>query len=201
MELLTYDFAKTVGDTIYNPWSGGIAPYFRIDTIFLNELIKSEWLFAYHPDLGNDLISFSDSVKIYASFQSVFDSSRVCVGHLVIEGVGTTNFIGFSSSNLIFYCRGKTDCSGHILTGFEEKITPAIKIYPNPASNSLQIQLSTFSGVDRITLFNPEGKELMSKNPTENKTIFNIVTLPPGLYFLQIHTTDNFSLYRKVLIK
>lgn len=58
-------------------------------------------------------------------------------------------------------------------------------IYPNPASNIINIKLGELKKVATISIFSIQGKELIRKEYTGNSQI-DINHLSPGLYFLRI---------------
>jgi hypothetical protein len=71
-------------------------------------------------------------------------------------------------------------------TGIEEMLhESAIKLYPNPASDVLRIEMQNhFSGI--ITITDALGKELYQSSTEKNSSHFSIDLreFPPGLYFV-----------------
>jgi hypothetical protein len=63
-----------------------------------------------------------------------------------------------------------------------------IQVYPNPATNSIQINAGAeFSLAGKTySIFNPSGQVFMSGRLLHQNQTINIQKLPPGLYFIQI---------------
>jgi len=64
---------------------------------------------------------------------------------------------------------------------------PAATLYPNPAAETLTLQLNpallTFG---KIEIFNTSGQPVLQQNITQTFTVLNIASLPSGLYFVKI---------------
>jgi len=71
-------------------------------------------------------------------------------------------------------------------------------LYPNPASTWLKI-IDGETGVNRVTLTNALGQQLMSKEITSNEVI-DIHNLINGLYSVSIYNTHNSVLLQSRLI-
>lgn len=69
-----------------------------------------------------------------------------------------------------------------------------IKIFPNPSSNLIQI--TTNSKIDKITLFDTLGKEVLTQ--TQNNNEVNIEKLSKGLYIVEIFS-KNEKVYKKMI--
>ena len=69
-----------------------------------------------------------------------------------------------------------------------------IKIFPNPSSNLIQI--TTNSKIDKITLFDTLGKEVLTQ--TQNNNEVNIEKLSKGLYIVEIFS-KNEKFYKKLV--
>ena len=75
------------------------------------------------------------------------------------------------------------DCDGSdLITSIHEIGSTKVKIYPNPASNMINIEVENQLNF-RVTLFSLEGKPLKT---TTNSNYLNIESMPPGTYFLEI---------------
>ncbi len=55
-----------------------------------------------------------------------------------------------------------------------------VNIYPNPASNQLTIEAN--ETIQKVSIYNLIGQEVLTKNPKSNKTILQINELPKGVY-------------------
>lgn len=69
-----------------------------------------------------------------------------------------------------------------------------IKIFPNPSSNFFKIVSDT--KIDKITLFDTLGKEILIQ--TQNNNEINIEKLSKGLYLIEI-ISENEKIYRKFI--
>jgi hypothetical protein len=74
----------------------------------------------------------------------------------------------------------------------------AIMVYPNPAHDVLMIKKPENIQLQRISLFNNIGREVIQFN--NRQTTFNIRGLKPGLYFLKLHT-DKGVIVKKIIVK
>jgi|SRR5690625_39633 len=79
--------------------------------------------------------------------------------------------------------------------GVEEQEFEKIKIYPNPTSDFVNIELQGAQNVKEISVYNITGKRIVS----QNKTKVDLRLLPSGTYILKISMTDGQNLIRKVI--
>ncbi|HIE05476.1 MAG TPA: T9SS type A sorting domain-containing protein, partial [bacterium (Candidatus Stahlbacteria)] len=85
---------------------------------------------------------------------------------------------------------------GHLPEVVEnEKHKIDIRIYPNPASGQLILHLP--SDIERLTLFDISGRQIMRLKPSP-KIILN---LPAGIYFLQVKTEIHTRTDKIVILK
>ena len=86
-----------------------------------------------------------------------------------------------------------------ILSGEENLLENSIELYPNPASNTIQIE-STY-GIDYLELYNSYGQLVLR---TEEDFVFpyswNLPALSQGGYFIKIQTSKG-TISRKVIIQ
>lgn len=75
-----------------------------------------------------------------------------------------------------------------------------IQIFPNPASNFIQVQLKETSDFE-IKMFKLTGSEVFSKKHTHQKQVhLEVNHLPRGIYLLHINTND-FNEVRKIVLE
>ena len=84
----------------------------------------------------------------------------------------------------------------------EEQIYPGLKVYPNPTSDVLNLELEPgiIQGQVVLTLFNYLGQAVRSVkiNPDSENTVLSLSDLDKGIYVLTI-TGKNFKISRKVV--
>lgn len=90
---------------------------------------------------------------------------------------------------------GGTSCN-NCLTGNVENSIQSIEIYPNPASESIKIDLPNKATITKISLHTITGVQIKSLIGQGNE--FKLPPLSNGLYNLKIHTGDSF--YSKKLL-
>ena len=75
-----------------------------------------------------------------------------------------------------------------------------IQIYPNPASNSINIEISEISETTMMYIFNSKGQMVFSKNLENNVSEFDLSFFNSGMYFINIVTNksnDFFKIIKK----
>ncbi len=96
-------------------------------------------------------------------------------------------------------------CTGQywlLLDNVHFKTTPSgiaeaerkISIYPNPASDVLHIECENLK---KIRLHNSVGQTVLQR---ENEQVLQVSSLPNGVYYLEITTTDNYRRVEKIII-
>lgn len=89
------------------------------------------------------------------------------------------------------------------VSGFDsEKNQPELKLYPNPCKDKkVTIELNA-DLISEIRLINIAGKEVFIKrieNPV-NRQNLDLVNVPNGVFMVQVKTTDNKILVKKLLV-
>jgi uncharacterized protein (TIGR02145 family) len=112
--------------------------------------------------------------------------------HAMIKGLNyNSNIISVGS------VRKKVGCSvrcinNNLSTGVEQnKTLDNFIVYPNPANESLTIQLPTNIQNGIISIKNLIGQNLMTSTITENKTLIDISKLKQGIYFVELAYEKN----------
>ncbi|MDD2635760.1 MAG: T9SS type A sorting domain-containing protein [Bacteroidales bacterium] len=85
------------------------------------------------------------------------------------------------------------ECGGSVVEKFTNELN--IEVYPNPASDFINIKWNKVSYDAVLSIFSLSGQELLSKTIIDNSTSLNISGLQSGFYIIQIKTKD------KILIK
>lgn len=87
-------------------------------------------------------------------------------------------------------CSDTSSCYNLIINSTYEPQEHGVKVYPNPASDWLTIELP---GADQemYALYDLMGRMLMNGNIQEEKTTLNLAALENGLYILEIQSTKS----------
>ena len=86
-----------------------------------------------------------------------------------------------------------------IISGINDIKSALVELYPNPASNVLNI-VSYNVGVEKINIYNLNGQLVLNKDVNNNKKTINITSLESGIYIVDI-LSENTSIKRKLIIK
>lgn len=86
------------------------------------------------------------------------------------------------------------------VTGVEEFENVKLKVYPNPASEILNIQLPDISNEISIALIDAAGNIAFENDYNSANAVIPVTGLSSGAYILKIHSVD-FSIMRKVIIR
>jgi hypothetical protein len=100
---------------------------------------------------------------------------------------------GIHHNQNVAFCYTIGDCSTSM-----DKIneSPTIKIFPNPASEKIRIQLPNDVEQFEAKLINALGQTMMKSMSKE----IDVRGLPNGIYFVNIKT-DNYEVNKKVIIR
>jgi hypothetical protein len=84
------------------------------------------------------------------------------------------------------------------LVGMDEHEASGIKMYPNPASDFLSLEMQ--SPAESMTVYNATGS-IVAEVPVENQKVItlNVSRFPSGIYILKLTTSKGESLCRKFL--
>ena len=196
---ILYNFNAQVGDS----WDLGV------DT---NDNFMCSKSIVVVDSIGTTVINNSNRRWIY--LRSV-DSSSVVLNGKVIEGIGSVNeflfpvihncnpaicpeidnmqFLCYESQSIGLYNPVNTICEPYL--GVETIEFKEIKIYPNPATNFLQIE--NISDKTIISIFSMDGKIQKSITLSDNG-ILKINELAEGIYIIKLQTEKG-VIYRKII--
>ena len=81
--------------------------------------------------------------------------------------------------------------TGDIPVGFTSKFDASkaeLHLYPNPASSELHLEIASDikNIVSQITVFSPDGKEVLQKRISLSKGVIDISSLRDGIYFFRL---------------
>lgn len=72
----------------------------------------------------------------------------------------------------------------------EQLLNTAIKVYPNPVTEKLSIDLNDVSGNIKLMLYSMTGQLLITEKLNTQKNSINISHLKNGLYLVNLHFSD-----------
>lgn len=156
--------------------------------------------------VGDNVISLSDlDFSIYGSPNKI-DSTQIAFVSLHFRIADSDNDGGSGASPSVI---GNFKVSqihlgdvSSLLSGVHsQKIEHTLEVFPNPASDKLQVQFGSF-GKATVRISDLSGKTLMTTDRSEGdqQIVFNTNSLTTGMYLLSI-TTEDGVVTRKVTIK
>ncbi len=108
-------------------------------------------------------------------------------GNIVVNGAGTVYFFvapyftGLTGTYLLDITINRVST-----VGIDElNISNIFEIYPNPASNNLNIRISDFTTIDKLKLLNILGQTISETTPTQSITQFDLTGIKKGMYFIE----------------
>jgi PKD repeat protein len=95
-------------------------------------------------------------------------------------------------------CVDTTACTNILITGIDgASSNSGISIYPNPATDVLNIDLTTTANIERLTLFDVKGKLIYETVDFTNSNIqINMNKLSEGIYMLKVQSTNEVKNYK-----
>jgi len=86
----------------------------------------------------------------------------------------------------------------NVITGIPEIQDPSLRIYPNPSSGTLYIELGAVQW-RQIRIINSLGQEIKSLQPTEGLKEIEFNNLPKGLLLIQLESTSGIQTHKVVV--
>ena len=179
-----WDFGMVVtlvsGDTI----SDGVE-YYAMDSLG-NNLWGLDFIV---PDaMVSDSMWLDFETNSWGAEADDIDSTMTCVGHW-----GERYVINLADGDVAQYCYAScTRCDGSPATTDIDEFTAALdfSVFPNPASQVLNVDLSHYQGQATLIIKNLLGQEIMREavvaNRTDNRHRLQIGDLPTGAYLVEI---------------
>jgi len=93
-------------------------------------------------------------------------------------------------------CNSRDEVENLCQTDIQENISPKHSIYPNPATENININIENNEAVEQIRLFNQFG-QVVRQFKQDIKQI-NISDLQPGIYYIELELKN--KIYRDVLL-
>jgi hypothetical protein len=83
-----------------------------------------------------------------------------------------------------------------VFTGIDDKVTPLVQVYPNPASGTLNV----FGLKDAtVKLFSASGDQVIELNNFSGNSI-DVSTLPAGIYVMNVTTNEGIVVRKKIVV-
>jgi hypothetical protein len=185
------------------------------DNLGIKFFTKVPFIPTNYPPIYNNAQFYSNTIitdtlnwiSLFGSFISDSAYEYFIIGNLFDDN--HTDTLIMDSDSL---CRGayyyiddicvSTDsgyCAGYIYTEINDKNELSfLKIYPNPASNYLNIDFPFFVSAYEIEIFDVFGRNMLKQKIYENQVMLNISNIPKGLLSIKI-SFNNQYLYYKLL--
>ncbi len=86
------------------------------------------------------------------------------------------------------------------MLGADENHASEFTVYPNPASNMLNVITNGADAIKSIRLIDITGKSILSQTVSSSQTSIDVSDISTGMYFLQVESTSGKSI-RKIIIE
>lgn len=99
-------------------------------------------------------------------------------------------------------CSTNSDTISMLVTSLDQNPLQTFNILPNPSKGEFVVKLSSKQLVDKLEVFNPQGKLVWSKNIHESRQQLelDLSLLSKGLYFLKMSTSKK-QLLKKIILE
>jgi len=179
--------------------------------VFSQTLTNTNWELFFPDGTGNGFVNFS-SDTLYRSSDGIdfspFSIFQESMDSFIINDIDPSFTSCWTPGNYTFVITNDTldftlisdTCTVRInsidnsvwvnilSTDIEDVGTPAslIKVYPNPAKNTLSIEAAINNRNSPFFIFNQLGQQVLSGQLMNEISIIDIKKIPPGLYYIQI---------------
>jgi hypothetical protein len=115
-------------------------------------------------------------------------TSSETINRTVTAGTYYAQVYGYSGANSPTSCYtlrvqlGTASRSTELITSDEQKAV----IYPNPAKNIVNINLTGLKGKSEVSMYDVNGRVVLRREVTSVKSQLDISALPPGIYMMRI---------------
>ena len=195
-EYLLYDFTKQIGDTIkHNPQGYFYSVVLDIDSVLIDGAYRKRYKIYSH--------SFGEHTDyIIEGIGSVVNGLLGNISEVPTCGYHYWKFICFKENdNLLYLNPSFTDCqaSNFLMSSNLPMRDSQIKIYPNPVTNELQIEMHTDK--DRILkIINMDGRSILEKHLSDMRSVVKL-NVSPGLYQVIIINQVGQTMLTQTIIK
>lgn len=190
------------GNVLYNKPAYGSKP----DLTYMPEETGQTNFYYYQPaDTSFCTVSPQWMMFYNGITDSAYISQSVTRKTVYKSGLGLVSYFyllnGASESySLLYYSSLSNPCGPIPTMSISASEIKSIDIYPNPASNEIQIQLPS-SDIYNLQLYNAIGLLVKSKTITSNKTSIAVSDLPNGVYYISISGTNGTVCHKQFIIE
>jgi uncharacterized protein (DUF1501 family) len=169
---------------------GTAAPVFLFGTCIQKQILGD------HPVIDTQ-VGIDEGVPMQYDFRDIY-------GTILKDwlGLNTTEVNNVLHPNVQTLPLFKTSCIQTLSNPELQKIDFEIKLYPNPASNFINIEFSNWSDVTQVSIFDARGSQIekiQAENYSNQSINLNVSNYPSGIYF--VHIQNKFGNKTKKFIK
>ncbi|MBK9291077.1 MAG: InlB B-repeat-containing protein [Bacteroidetes bacterium] len=84
--------------------------------------------------------------------------------------------------------------------GLGDNTLSVLRVFPNPASDKLQLMSPEISGQATVSVFSADGRLMFSRQLTSDNPVLYLKGLSPGIYHLQLQTGNKVSIARFTVV-
>src|SRR5690606_7691051 len=96
-------------------------------------------------------------------------------------------------------CSDTSEVYNHTPSSIDESaLFSNMKLYPNPASDVINLEISQLKGKATLELTGVDGRLVITKSLSATHDQLSIAKLPSGIYFIKI-TTEESTVVRKIV--
>ena len=144
-----------------------------------------------------DTFAIVDSITLNAgSFNNYLWNTGANTSSINVYQPGTYSVIVWDSNN----CSG-FDSVQIVISGIGSLAQNLdINMYPNPATDHIEINGSYLQEIDRVTIYNMQGQALLSKSiHLSKRVVLDLSSIPVGTYILDL-LQENQSVFQKIIV-
>ena len=149
-----------------------------------------------------DIKLFNGSQTQVAVSQSSGTTSEA-INYTALSGtyyVRVYGYNGANSSSVCYNLKVQTGTASFAGTPVVS-LSTGIKVFPNPAHETLQINLDKIAAGSSVKIFDLNGRNMMSKNVSETNIGINVKTLSAGFYMLKVYDNNGEEQYSIKFLK
>ena len=125
------------------------------------------------------------------------------ISYTAAAGTYYAQVYGYSSANSASTCYTLKVTLGTATKNIEQvplySNKKLLSVFPNPAQDKLNINLTGFEGVSEARIFDINGKQVITQKFAQTNAILNISTLPKGIYLVKVFTATGEVLHSKIV--